>query len=295
MNTKLPLGAGFVHVITNPDFAAVKIGTTGTFVENRQKAFQTGAPKKYSVAYRRLALRRKQVEKRAHDLLRDHQSEGGTEWFDVSAETAIAALDQALSQLEGVEAREKDSPVNLSATHLGSKKTLFLSLKEGDVFFLFRKLTMFGPSEPIDTWHVHSDGDQLEFRPESNPENVFGVAEDDPGVIEDPHPYLNEDRTVPNLVRNGQEKFLQGDRLVWASYLPNGEVKSVIFDAREHVQVTSRTATPRYALVEGIAVLLLMNFPPDEDLRQSAELSRQVIHARDTHQPRELPDLPIFP
>jgi hypothetical protein len=295
MDTELPVGTGFVYVITNPDFAAVKIGTTGTFVEERQKAFQTGAPRKYAVAYRRLALHRKRIERRAHDLLSDHRSEGGTEWFDVSVATAIQAVDQAVSEIEGIEAWVRESPARLSVAHLGAKKTLFLSLREGDVFFAFRKFTMFGPSELLDMWYSHSDGDQIELRPEPEAEDVHGVAENDPEALDDPHPFLDEQQNVTNLVRNGHEKLISGDRLVWASYLPSGEVKTVIFDAHEHVQVISRTATPKYTIVESIPLLMLMNFPPDEDLRQSPELSRQVRHALDTHRPRVPLDLPLFP
>ncbi|MCH7230013.1 GIY-YIG nuclease family protein [Glycomyces sp. L485] len=295
MSTTLPIGAGFVYVITNPDFAAVKIGTTSTFVEERKKAFQTGAPKKYAVAFRRLALQRKQIEMRAHDLLSDHRSEGGTEWFEVSVDAAIHAIDQAVSEIEGVQAWEHESPVRLSAAHLGGKKTLFLSLREGDMFFLFRKLAMFGPSEPQDMWFAHSNGDQIELRPEPDAEDVDGIAEGDLKALDDPHPFLDEKQEVANLVRNGHEKLIPGDRLVWASYSPDGDVKTVIFDAWEHAQVISRTATPRYKEVESINCLMLMDDPPDEGFRPSAELSRLVRHARDTHQPRILPDLPLFP
>jgi hypothetical protein len=294
MNSPLPIGAGFVYVITNPDFAAVKIGTTSTFVEERQKAFQTGAPRKYVVAHRRLALHRKQIEKRAHELLSDHRSEGGTEWFNVPVDAAIQAIDHAVSEIEGIEAWAQESPVSLSVARLGGKKTLFLSLREGDIFLSFRKTTLFGPSEPLDMWYAHSDGDQIELRPELKADDVHGIAEHDPEALEDPHPFLDEKQDVTNLLRNGHEKLIPGDRLVWASYLPDGEVKTAIFDAWDHVQVISRTATPKYVVVESINHLMLMNYPPDEDLRQSPELSRQVQHALATHRPRALPDLPFF-
>jgi hypothetical protein len=109
MKPSLPHEIGFVDVVTNPDFSSVKIGFTTRLVEARvRKDFQAAAPKPYDISYRRLISRARQVERRAHQLLNDHRVRG--EWFEVSAEVARTAVDQAVAEVEGVTTWERRGP-----------------------------------------------------------------------------------------------------------------------------------------------------------------------------------------
>jgi hypothetical protein len=293
MKPSLPHGIGFVYVVTNPDFSSVKIGFTTRLVEARVgKDFQTAAPKPYGISYRRLISRARQVEHRAHQLLNDCRVRG--EWFEVSAEVARIAVDQAVAEVEGVITWERRGPIKLRFDPaLEKQSTPLLSLSEGDNLLLLRQHSWASSSEIHDVWYAHSTGDLVELRPARGREDVFGMSEPDELRTLDTMPFVDESGQVHSLALNGREILVPGDRLIWVSQLPTGQAHCAIFDTEDHVQVTSRTAEPRFNAEDRG---MLLNDLPHHAVEVPAEVGRLVRAALKGHSPRTLPgDTPFFP
>ncbi|QSB06500.1 GIY-YIG nuclease family protein [Natronoglycomyces albus] len=293
MNVFLPSDIGFVYVISNEAFDEVKIGMTGKLVETRVRALQTGAPTPYEVPFRSLSSRRKEVEQCAHELLSEFRRKegGGTEWFAVSVETATTAIQQAIAEIEGIAAWAKKSPITLRASESEESNTIFLSLQAGDLLFVVRKSSLFGPSEILDVWFAHAALDQIELRPAYSREDVVGMSDNDEKATHDERPVLDEAGNVHNLAMNGREFLAQGDRLVWISDPLFDSPECVVIDACDYVQVTSRTSKIQ---VTEDGWPLLMNFFPERKIALSSEARHLLQQAVNNHNPRVLPgDIPI--
>lgn len=289
---EVPQGIGFVYVAGNPDFSEVKIGFTTRLVELHIKEYQTYAPKPYGILYRKLSARAELVEKRAHKILADRRTNG--EWFETTIDGAKLAINQAISEIEGIAAWRQRSPIKLQFDpRLTEQPTQFLSMTEGDRLFILRQQSLMGRSEPHDIWYAHSTGDQIEFKVAANRECVFGMSTPDERTVIDTTGFVDESEQIHNLALNGREFLQPGDRLVWISRLATGQVHYAIFDTWNYLQVTSRTVEPKFS---SMGPGLIMTVPPDHEPEDPPEVGQFLRAAVKGHRPRVLPeDTPLFP
>ena len=116
----------------------------------------------------------------------------------------------------------------------------------------------------------------LEIFVASSAGHVAGFATDDPGALSDPLPYLDRSKQIANGELNGRERLLPGERLLW---LPSPEQAqsqvAVLFEARDYVQVLSRTWSLRRD--ENGSPLLFNFFSHDETSPEAERALREVL------------------
>lgn len=247
---------GFVYVLTNPFMPdLVKIGYTGLLAEDRADAlFTTSVPAPFLVEYRSMTSRPRKVEFRSHALLRTQRVNKRREFFRVSVSEAIEAVRLSAVDIAGIESWEKFEPHILDVgDHLA------LNLEHGQsfvhIFYSDMSKLHMGRAEPLDIYQAHSNGDLLEIFVAASPSHVAGFASGDLGGTSDPVPYLDREGKAVNGMINGRETLLPGERLVWLPSPDKSNIQvPVIFEAREHCQMISRTWSPKMS-PDGIPLL----------------------------------------
>ncbi|MEY8241906.1 MAG: GIY-YIG nuclease family protein [Gammaproteobacteria bacterium] len=234
---------GFVYILSNESLPGLlKIGFTSLLAEDRAKdLFTTGLPTEFKVEFRVCSSYPRAVERRAHEIMESCRLSVRREFFKISLSDAINSVRQALTEAAGISQWECSQPVPL----LG-RAQVSLNMKAGEVFALIAYQNigdlLTGKPDVIDLWQAHSNGDTLEIFTAQSPAHIAGFSDGDPGSEEDPVPYLDRDMSVRNGMINGRERLMPGDRLVWLPSVSNAMNQSyVIFDAKEHCQVVSRT------------------------------------------------------
>ena len=248
---------GFVYVLTNDSMPGlVKVGMTSYLPEDRaQDLYSTGVAEAFNVAFRTATSHPRAVEQRAHDLLQEYRTNPKREFFRVDVAMAIEAVRHALVDAGGMERWDDPKPHMLTR---GDRVSL--ALEAGQAFALIGykgpEQILAGEAEVIDVWQAHSDADLLELYATESPARVAGFGDRDPDGASAPVPYLDRDGTVPNGFINGREKLMPGERLVWLPAPGDTETQvGVVFEARDHCQVTSRTWSPRIGS-DGFPLLL---------------------------------------
>jgi len=247
---------GFVYVLTNPSMPdLVKVGLTSNLPEDRAKGlFNTSIPTKFNVVYRATTSRPKEVEKKAHEILKSYRENSRREFFRVDKETAIKAVQESLILASGI-----NSWYSLEPHNLISGDRITLTLEEGQVFALinYKNMASIMNNKPdiIDLWQAHSDGDTLDIHVTNSPSHISGFSTDDPDYINDPVPYLNREKTIKNIEINGRERVLPGERLVWIPRPNNTGQNGAIFEAQGYCQIISRTLDLK-STIEGYPLLL---------------------------------------
>lgn len=234
---------GFVYVLTNDLMpGTIKVGLTSWLPEDRAKGlYTTGVPVPFEVAFRATTSRPKDVEHKAHELLRDSRVSGQREFFRVPVDEAIEAVRLAMVEVAGIASWSSSKPYTLR-----SNDRLALTLGRGQVFALLYYENIFATrAEAIDFWEAKSDGDLLEIFGSKSAKHVAGFSDDDPGGADDPVPYLNRTSTVANGMIYGRERLTPGERLVWLPTQEQSKLQSsVIFEASDYCQIISRTWSP---------------------------------------------------
>src|SRR5947209_9912858 len=187
--------AGFVYVLTSPAMPdMVKIGCTKHLSEDRAHQLRTtGVPLPFAVAYRALTSRPAAVERRAHELLAFQRVDPRREFFTVSPAQAAAAVQQASIEVAGIEAWDTAEPVMLRA-----KDRIALTLRAGQWLVVLPYRQGSAPSEPVDIWQAHSDGDLLELMAAESAGPVAGLSTNDEDGTSDHVPHLNRAGDVRN-------------------------------------------------------------------------------------------------
>ena len=230
----------------------VKIGHTGRLAEDRaDDLFTTSVPVPFSVEYRATTSRPIKVERRAHALLHTQRVNRRREFFSVSVDDAIEAVRLSAVEVAGIESWERPEPHTLQT---GDR--LALNLERGQSFVhIFYRNFLREEAEPLDIYQAHSNGDLLEIFATDSASHVAGFADGDFGGTCDPVPYLDREGKAANGMINGRETLLPGERLVW---LPSPEQSKsqmpVVFEARHHCQMISRTWSPKMS-PEGFPLL----------------------------------------
>ncbi len=222
----------------------LKIGYTGHLAEDRAKALSdTSVPYPFEVLFRAATTRPAEIEHAVHQLLAAHRVSADREFFRVSLETTVKAIDHCLHTVTGI--HRWAPPPTLHRLLAGDR--VVLPLGAGQVFALTAWPDLFsGSAEVLDFWQAHSDNDLLEIHATSDPGHVAGFSDGDPGGDEDPVPYVNREKTVRNLVLMGRERLVAGDRLVWLSDREGPKhCRSVVFESDAFCQVIYRTSSPR--------------------------------------------------
>lgn len=245
---------GFVFVMTNESMpGTVKVGRTSLLPEDRARdLYTTGVPRPFEVTYRSATSRPDAVERRAHELLERNRINAGREFFRVSVQEAVEAVRLAAVEVAGIASWE-----SAERHQLRSGDRIALTLEAGQVFALVAYPSLFAcRAKLVDLWQAHSNGDLLEILVTEVASEVAGFSEGDPGGTEDPVPYLDRAKTIPNGTMNGRERLVPGDRVVWIPAQRNADSHaSVVFEATDYCQVVSRTWSPRLA-PEGMPLLL---------------------------------------
>jgi hypothetical protein len=245
---------GFVYVMTNESMPGiVKVGRTSLLPEDRARdLYTTGVPRPFKVMYRSATSRLDAVERRAHESLEGSRINAGREFFRVSVQEAVEAVQLAAVEVAGIASWE-----SAERHQLRSGDRIALTLEAGQVFALVAYPSWIAcRAKLVDLWQAHSSGDLLEILVTDSASEVAGFSDGDPGGAEDPVPYLDRARTIPNGMMNGRERLLPGDRVVWIPAQRHAdEQASVVFEASNYCQVVSRTWSPRLA-PEGMPLLL---------------------------------------
>ncbi len=269
---------GFVYVLTNKAMPGlVKVGFTMSLAEDRSLSLYTsGVPEPFVIAFRSATSWPRKVEQHAHKLLAAQRHNKSREFFRISAEEAILAIREALLCDGGIANWDARSTCVIEG---GDR--LALSLRKGQVFALvgYTDMTQLltKNSTIIDLWQAHSDGDLLEIMGSHSSEYVAGISDNDPGSTDDPVPFLDRKRTVPNGQINGRERLSIGERLVWLPPPDSSKDEQwVVFEASCPCQVVSRTWTP-IAGEHGFSYLL--NDFQHHDIWPAAKLAIQAALA----------------
>jgi hypothetical protein len=272
-----PLTVGFVYVLTNESMPGlVKVGLTSSLPEDRaQDLYTTSVAEAFNVAFRTTTSRPRAVERRAHDLLNEHRINPKREFFRVSVGEAIEAVRRALVDAGGMESWKRPEPHVLAT---GDRVSLALEAGQAFALIGYKGLVQMlaGRAEVLDLWQAHSDGDLLELYAAESPAHVVGFSDSDPGSAHDPVPYLNRARTVANGFMNGRERLMPGERLVWLPAPGDAEAQvGVVFEARDHCQIVSRTWSPRVG-THGFP-LLLNDFLHDDVWPAASRTIREAL------------------
>jgi hypothetical protein len=227
----------------------VKIGLTSGLPEDRAKElYTTGVPTPFNVVYRTTTSRPEAVERKAHDLLNKQRVNSKREFFRVSVDEAINTVRQALVDTASINSWQHTKPYLLV-----SGDRISLTLKSGQMFALisysnFAELVS-GHASVIDLWQAHSDGDLLEIYVTESASHISSFSHSGSGSDIDPVPYLDREENVVNGLINGRERLMPGERLIWIPGPEDEEDEaSVIFQAKDHSQIVSRTWTPKLGL-----------------------------------------------
>lgn len=281
---------GFVYVLTSlamPDM--VKIGHTKHLSEDRARQLRTTAvPLPFAVVTRALTSCPAAVERRAHELLAFQRVDPRREYFTVTPAQAVAAVQQASIEVAGIQAWNTEDPVMLRA---GDRVALTLRAGQWLVILPYRQGSV--PSEPIDIWQAHSDGDLLELMAAESVGPVAGLSTNDEDGTVDPVPHLDRAGDVPNWSIIGRERLEPGQRLLWLDGAINSPACSIaLFEFDSHCQVVCRTRTPVLS-AEGFP--LLLNTATEEPTETMVEVIRGALRMRPptlTVQPSEPLDGP---
>lgn len=240
-----PREIGFVYIQRNPAFSEMlKIGCTKHLAEDRAKALSgTSVPYSFEVLHRVATTRPVEVERAVHRLLVGNRVSADREFFRVSLETAVQAIDHCMRTVTGIQTWAPPPTIH----RLLAGDRVVLPLRAGQVFALTAWPDLSSRSaEVLDLWQAHSDNDLLEIYATSDPGHVAGFSDRDPGGDEDPVPYVNREKTVKNQVLIGRERLVAGDRLVWLSDRDGPKhCRSVVFESDSFCQVTCRTSSPQ--------------------------------------------------
>lgn len=235
---------GFIYVLTNEAMPGlVKIGRTNLLPEDRsKKLYSTGVPFPFDVCFRIITSFSVELEHYIHNLLREYRVNSRREFFRISVDDAIYAVRLASLTISGINKWNSDAPRKLT-----NNDKLVLSMEENQVFILF-SYENFLSSHPqiIDIWQSHSNGDQLEIYAVNSATNISSFSNSDPYSTYDPIPFLNRECSAPNGFINGRETLFPGERLLWISAKDSSTPDSyAMFEAQDHVQIISRTWSPR--------------------------------------------------
>lgn len=264
--------AGFVYVLTSPAMPdMVKIGRTKHLSEDRARQLRTtGVPLPFAVAYRALTSYPAAVEHRAHELLAFQRVDPRREFFTVAPTQAVAAVQQATIEVAGIEAWDTEEPVMLRA---GDRVALTLRAGQWLVVLPYRQGAV--PSEPIDIWQAHSDGDLLELMAAESARPVAGLSTNDEDGTVDPVPHLDRAGDVPNWPIIGRERLEPGQRLLWLDGATNPPACSIaLFEFDCHCQVVCRTRAP---LLSAEGSPLLLNTVTDKPTKTMLEVIRGAL------------------
>lgn len=267
-----PFRVGFVYVLTNPAMPGiVKVGKTSWLSEDRAAAlYTTGVPEPFAVAFRLATSRWHEVERHAHDSLREFRVNPRREFFRVSPGEAIEAVRLAVLEVSGIDGWAASQTIRLT-----DGDRLALSLEAGQIFALMSFPDIISDqAELIDIWQAHSDGDLLEISATSSAGHVAAFSDGDPGGEEDPVPHLDRDERVTNGMINGREHLVAGDRLLWlASPTSKNRDSCVLFEAMDYCQVVSRTWSP----VSEHGFPLLLNHVTGQPTPEMSAAVRQTL------------------
>jgi hypothetical protein len=248
---------GFVYILTNPFMPnLVKIGHTGLLAEDRANdLFTTGVPAPFTVEYRATTSFYIQVENRAHEILSDRRVNKNREFFAVSVKEAIEAV-----RFSAIDAAGIASWKTTQSYALQSGDRLALNLESGQsfvhIFYRDEHSLITGAAEPLDIYQAHSNGDLLEIFATDSVSHVAGFTDGHFEGASDPVPYIDRERKIVNGMINGRERLLAGERLVWLPSPEQAKSQSpVVFDARDHCQIVSRTWSPKIS-PDGLPMLL---------------------------------------
>jgi len=242
--------------------------------DRAQKLFTTSVAEPFNVAFRTTTSWPDAVEDRAHDLLNEHRTNPQREFFRVSVGEAIEAVRRALVDAGGMESWKRPEPHVLAT---GDRVSLALEAGQAFALIGYKGFTQIltDSAEIFDLWQAHSDGDLLEIYATESSAHVAGFSHSDPDSTNDPVPYLNRDSTVANGFMNGRERLMPGERLAWLPAPGDTEAQiGVIFEAKNHCQVVSRTWSPQ---VGTYGFPLLLNIFLHDDVWPAA--SRTISEA----------------
>lgn len=232
----------FVYILSNPSMPGIlKIGYTKRLAEDRSdELFNTSVPTPFEIEFIQASSNAHAVEKTAHKILVKFRVNDRREFFRISVDMAIEAVKSAAVLKGGIDcwaSNEIHSLVN------GDRVTL--TLEKGQIFAVLSFPNMFSTTaEIIDLWEVHGDFDQMELSGVESTNNISSFSNNDEDGCTDPIPFLDRKSNYKNGSLNGKEVLLQGERLLWIpSREKCKEQKSVIFEAKDPVQVISRTWT----------------------------------------------------
>jgi hypothetical protein len=244
---------GFVYVQRNPAFPdLLKIGHSTRLAEDRAaELYRTQLPFPFEVLHRVAVSHSPAVEKAVHRMLAAHRVNPGREFFRVDPHTAEQAIHHCWSLLMGIEMWEPMP--GLHRLRAGDRLTLPLAAGQIFVITAFADGLLSNEAEIVDVWPAHADGDVLELYVTDDPGRTSGFSDNDPRSDEDPVPYLDRNRSVPNGVLIGRERLVAGDRLNWLVDRA-GTCTSVLFEGDGFCQVTCRTRSPQYD--DGMPLLL---------------------------------------
>ncbi|MEV4252753.1 GIY-YIG nuclease family protein [Spirillospora sp. NPDC049652] len=276
---------GFVYVLSNeamPGF--VKVGMTRQLSEIRARKLRTtGVPLPFKVEFRTATCMPTEVEQAAHTALNDCRVSSDREFFRTTPSQATKAVRGALLEAAGLEAWSPGWPDNIDHHFVRSRDRLALHLRAGDLLAVLARPELASrEADLLDIWEAHSDGDQVELLGAHAPEYVAGMSDYDPGAGADPVPHLDRDRTAPNGILIGRERFVPGDQLLWLRSQQEGRMcRAALFEVEDYVQVIGRTWDPKMGPF-GIPLILndLVTETPPQGVIQ---VTQKVMQK---HQPR---------
>jgi hypothetical protein len=162
------------------------------------------------VAYRALTSHPAAVERRAHELLAFQRVDPRRGFFTVTPAQAVTAVQQASIEVAGIQAWDTEEPVMLRA---GDRVALTLRAGQWLVVLPHRQGSV--PSEPIDIWQAHSDGDLLELMAAKSAGPVAGLSNNDEDGTATRCLTSIGQGDVPNWPIIGRERLEPGQRLLW--------------------------------------------------------------------------------
>lgn len=249
----------------------VKIGVTDRLVEDRKRElFSTGVPVPFDIEFGLTTSHPKDVEDGAHRLLASARLPR-REFFEVSVEEAIAAVQMAATEAAGI---GRWSSTDVHHTILAGDRVALTTMSGQlfmHVYYPDAQAVLRNRPEIADIWQAHTDGDSLELMATHDSTHVISLGDDDPdNSWTDPVPYLDRAGTFPNATINGKERMLPGERLLWLGPSRDGSTcQLAVFDFDDDCQVISRTRQVKVASHDGVRYPLLLNFLTYEQLPPS--------------------------
>ncbi|MFF0870156.1 GIY-YIG nuclease family protein [Nonomuraea sp. NPDC003560] len=264
---------GFVYAVSNraiPEM--VKVGfTTKPAEERARQLYSTSVPYPFDVEFRAATSHWRAVEAFAHQLLDTWRVNPRREFFAVTARDAIENVRDALLTENSIDAWRGDG------NYVRHGDRIALTLVSGDLILVVTCPSLMSRPEITDVWQAHSDGGLLGLMGTNDPDHVAGLSSEDAGGEEDPVPYLDRKKKVPNGAINGRERLVPGERRIWQRPYANGMAcKVALFEMRDHCQAVSRTWKPK---IDSSRAPLLLNIitydePPEGVARVAALVPR---------------------